>query len=161
MRAPVEWHDLFEEWLSTLPAGEKAKYKDYIKEMYFLLDGNLYGRCTARSVYRNELEAIICERIDPQRYQFQRGVNKGPCLFRCLKTGVHHVDGIRAAGPAEVLADLFEKEFPAVEFLGRTKIRTKDAIVTVPDAKHRKAIIAAAGIIPRKTAQKFRASSSI
>ena len=63
--------------------------------------------------------------------------------------------------PADVLADLFEKEFPkycevqagelekegtAVEFLGRTKIRTKDAIVTVPDAKHRKAIIAAAGI---------------
>ena len=163
VRAPVEWHDLFEEWLSTLPAGEKAKYKECFKEMYFRLDGNLYGRRTAGSVYRNELEAIICEKIDPQRYQFQRGV-KDPCVFRCLKTGVilvHHVDDIRAAGPADVLADLFEKEFPkycevqagelekegtAVEFLGRTKIRTKDAIVTVPDAKHRKAIIAAAGI---------------
>ena len=33
-----------------------------------------------------------------------------------------------------------------MEFLGRTKIRTKDAIGTVPDVKHRKAIIAAAGI---------------
>ena len=148
VRAPVEWHDLFEEWLSTLPAGEKAKYKDCFKEMCFRLDGNLYGRRTAGSVYRNEL---------------QRGV-KDPCVFRCLKTGVilvHHVDDIRAAGPADVLADLFEKEFPkycevqagelekegtAVEFLGRTKIRTKDAIVTVPDAKHRKAIIAAAGL---------------
>jgi len=163
VRAPVEWHDLFEEWLSTLPAGEKVKYKDSFKEMYFRLDGNLYGRRTAGSVYRNELEAIICEKIDPQRYQFQRGV-KDPCVFRCLKTGViliHHVDDIRAVGPADVLADLFEKEFPkycevqagelekegtAVEFLGRTKIRTKDAIVTVPDVKHRKAIIAAAGI---------------
>jgi len=39
-----------------------------------------------------------------------------------------------------------EKEGTAVEFLGRTKIRTKNAIVTVPDAKHRKAIIAAARI---------------
>ncbi len=80
--------------------------------MYFRLDD--IGRRTAGSVYRNELEAIICERIDPQRYQFQRGV-KDPCLFRCLKTGVilvHHVDDIRAAGPAEVLADLFEQEFP-------------------------------------------------
>ena len=83
--------------------------------MYFRLEGNLNGRRTAGSVYRNELEAIICERIDPQRYQFQRGVN-GPCLSPCLKTGVilaHHVDDIRAAGPAEVLADLFEKEFPS------------------------------------------------
>ena len=170
VRAPVEWHDLFGEWLSTLPAGEKAKYKDSFKEMYFPLDGNLYGRRTAGSVYRNELEGIICERIDPQRYQFQRGV-KDPCLFRCLKTGVilvHHVDDIRAAGPAEVLADFFEKEFPkycevqagelemegtAVEFLGRNKIRTKDAIVTVPDAKHRKAIIAAAGITAKDRAE--------
>ena len=33
VRAPVEWHDLFEEWLSTLPAGEKVKYKDSFKEM--------------------------------------------------------------------------------------------------------------------------------
>ena len=31
VRAPVEWHDLFEEWLSTLPAGEKVKYKDSFK----------------------------------------------------------------------------------------------------------------------------------
>ena len=177
VRAPVEWHDLFEEWLSTLPAGEKVKYKDSFKEMYFRLDGNLYGRRTAGSVYRNELEAIICEKIDPQRYQFQRGV-KDPCVFRCLKTGViliHHVDDIRAVGPADVLADLFEKEFPkycevqagelekegtAVEFLGRTKIRTKDAIVTVPDVKHRKAIIAAAGITAKDRSDSERTARS-
>ena len=40
-----------------------------------------------------------------------------------------------------------------MEFLGRTKIRTKDAIVTVPDAKHRKAIIAAAGITAKDRAE--------
>lgn len=39
-----------------------------------------------------------------------------------------------------------------MEFLGRTKIPTKDATVTVPDAKHRKAIIAA-GITPKDCAE--------
>ena len=34
VRAPVQWHDLFEEWSSTLPAGKKAKYKDcYLKKL--------------------------------------------------------------------------------------------------------------------------------
>ena len=40
-----------------------------------------------------------------------------------------------------------------MEFLGRAKIRTKGAIVTVPDAKHRKAIIAAAGITAKDRAE--------
>ena len=40
-----------------------------------------------------------------------------------------------------------------MEFLARTNIRTKDAIVTVPDAKHRKAIIAAAGITAKDRAE--------
>ncbi len=144
VRTPIEWYDLFEEWLSTLPAGEKAiKYKDSFKEMYIRLDGKLYGHRTAGSVYRNEVEAIICERIDPQRYQFQRGV-KDPCLSRCLKTGVilvHHVDDIRAAGPAEVLADLFEKEFP----------KYCEVQAGEPSSQQR--------VSPRKTVQKFRASS--
>ena len=33
-----------------------------------------------------------------------------------------------------------------MEYLGRTKIRTKDAIITVPDERHYKAVISAAGI---------------
>ena len=60
------------------------------------------------------------------------------CQDRCYPDTV---DDIRAVGPADVLADLFEKEFAkyceaqaveleqegtAVDFLGRTKIRTKD-----------------------------------
>lgn len=53
----------------------------------------------------------------------------------------------------EVHAQELEKEGTAVEFLGRTKIPTKDATVTVPDAKHRKAIIAAAGITPKDCAE--------
>ena len=75
-------------------------------------------------------------------------------MFRSTKTGIillHHIDDIRAAGPEQALAQLFEKELPrhcevqageleregtAVEYLGRTKIRTSDAIITVPDERH-------------------------
>ena len=163
VRAPVEWHDLFLEWLETLNPQERAWYKEHFKEIHFRLDGNLYGRRTAGSVYRNELEEILCSRVDPQQYAFVRG-QKDPCVFRCTKTGIillHHIDDIRAAGPEEALAQLFEKELPrhcevqageleregtAVEYLGRTKIRTKDAIITVPDDRHYKAVISAAGI---------------
>ena len=134
--------------------------------MCFRLDGNLYGRRTAGSVYRNELEEIVCSRVDPQRYAFVRG-QKDPCIFRCTKTGIvllHHVDDIRAAGPSEALAHLFEQELPrhcevqagelekegtAVEYLGRTKVRSEDAILTIPDEKHRQAVISAAGISAR------------
>ena len=53
---------------------------------------------------------------------------------------LHHIDGIRAAGPEKTLAQLFEKELPrlcevqageleregtAVEYLGRTKIQQR------------------------------------
>ncbi|CAL1147466.1 unnamed protein product [Cladocopium goreaui] len=106
--------------------------------MCFRLDGNLYGRS-----------------------------QKDPCIFRCTKTGIvllHHVDDIRAAGPSEALTHLFEQELPrhcgvqagelekegtAVEYLGRTKVRSEDAILTIPDEKHRQAVISAAGISAR------------
>ena len=117
-------------------------------------------------MYRNELEEIVCSRVDPQRYAFVRG-QKDPCIFRCTKTGIvllHHVDDIRAAGPSEALAHLFEQELPrhcevqagelekegtAVEYLGRTKVRSEDAILTISDEKHRQAVISAADISAR------------
>ena len=166
MRAPVEWHDIFLEWLETRSPELKDWYKDSFKELFFRLDGNLYGRRTAGSVYRNELEEILCSRVDPQRYAFTRG-EKDPCVFRCDKSGViliHHIDDIRMAGPKEAVNHLVEVEMPkhcevqagelesegtAVEYLGRTKVRTKDAIITIPDEKHIKAVIAAAGISAR------------
>ena len=87
MRVPVEWHDIFLEWLETRSPELKDWYKDSFKELFFRLDGNLYGRRTAGSVYRNELEEILCSRVDPQRYAFTRG-EKDPCVFRCDKSGV-------------------------------------------------------------------------
>eukprot|EP00435_Cladocopium_sp_Y103_P033676 s735_g8.t1 len=96
----------FLEWLKEVDPADRQWYKDRFKEMCFRLDGNLYGRRTAGSVYRNELEEIVCSRVDPQRYAFVRA-QKDPCIFRCTKTGIvllHHVDDIRAAGPSEALA---------------------------------------------------------
>ena len=65
VRAPIEWHDLFLERLETLNPQERAWYKSASREFYFRLDGNLYGRRTAGSVYRNELEEILCSRVAP------------------------------------------------------------------------------------------------
>ena len=145
---------------------DRQWYKDRFREMCFRLDGNLHGRRTAGSVYRNELEEIVCSQVDPQRYAFVRG-QKDPCTFRCTKTGIvllHHVDDIRAAGPPGALAHLFEQELPRhcevqagelekegteVEHLGRTKVRSEDAILTIPDEKHRQAVISAADISAR------------
>ena len=80
VRAPVEWHGLFLEWLKTLNLQERAWYKERFKEIYLRLDGNLYGRRTAKSVYRNELEEILCSRVGPQQCAFVRG-QKDPCVF--------------------------------------------------------------------------------
>ena len=147
MRPPVEWYEIFLNWLETLPASERSWYEDSFKEIFFRLDGNIYGRRTAGSVYRNELEEILCSRVDPQRYAFVRG-EKDPCVFRCAKSRIiliHHIDDIRLAGPkaalehfvdmpkhCEVQAGELESEGTAVEYLGRTKVRTKDAIITIP-----------------------------
>ena len=46
----------------------------------------------------------------------------------------------------EVQVGPLEKEGTTVEFLGRTKVRTKDAILTIPDEKHQQAIWHALGI---------------
>ena len=77
---------------------------------------------------------------------------------------IHHIDDIRMAGFKEAVNHLVEVEMPrhcevqagelesegtAVEYLGRTKVRTKDAIITIPDEKHIRAVIAAAGISAR------------
>ena len=43
MRAPVEWHDIFLEWLETFSPELKNWYKDSFKELFFRLDGT----CTA------------------------------------------------------------------------------------------------------------------
>ena len=104
VRAPVEWYDLFQEWLATLPPADRSRYQYRFRHVLVRLDGNLYGRRTAGSVYQGELEEIMIGKFG-KRFQFERGV-KDPCVFRCKKTNVvltHHIDDIRVAGPVEHL----------------------------------------------------------
>ena len=59
IRAPPEWWDIFVEWSDQLPKAERELYKTRFRDVWFRLDGNLYGRRTAGSVYRDELEEVL------------------------------------------------------------------------------------------------------
>ena len=65
------------------------------------------------------------------------------------KEAVNHLVEVEMPKHCEVQAGELESERTAVECLSRTKVRTKDAIITIPDEKHIKAVIAAAGISAR------------
>ncbi|CAE7320371.1 RE2 [Symbiodinium pilosum] len=54
MRAPPEWRPLYDEWVREISPAQRIPFEDVV----FRLDGNLYGRRTAGSVYRDELEEI-------------------------------------------------------------------------------------------------------
>ena len=104
------------------------------------------------------------------RFEFKRGV-KDPCVYHCSRTDVtllHHIDDIRCVGPdnqinylvdeeiskhCEIEAGPLESQGIAVEVLGRTKIRLEDAILTVPDEKHARNVIAALGLQPGDKSQ--------
>ena len=162
VRAPPEWWPIFQEWVKAQPVGMQAKMLQDFSRYVFRLDGNLYGRRTAGSVYRDELEQILCDRLAPE-FQFKRGV-KHPCVYRCEKSQVvlvHHIDDVRCAGPTATLNRLIDELIPkfceiqsgpleaegvAVEVLGRTKTRLKGAVLTAPDPRHTSNILQALGI---------------
>ena len=112
VRAPVEWYELFQEWLATLPPADRSRYQHRFRDVLFRLDGNLYGRRTAGSVYRDGLEEIMIGKFT-KRFHNERGV-KNPCVSRCKKTYVvliHHIDDIKAAGPEEHLNSFLARNF--------------------------------------------------
>lgn len=80
MRAPPEWRPLFEEWVSQQPwtPAQIAEAKAPFADSLFRLEGNPYGRRTAGSVYRDELEDILCTKPKPE-FEFKRGV-RDPCV---------------------------------------------------------------------------------
>ena len=166
MRPPPEWRPIWEEWVREQPPAQQARLWGQFSEMLFRLDGNLYGRRTAGSVYRDELEEVLCVKLkETGRYDFRRGV-KDPCVYRCLKTGivvVHHIDDGRCAGNAASLNKLLDEDLAAhceittgpleaegvsVEVLGKTKTRLPGCILTAPDPKHAENIIKALGLKP-------------
>ncbi|CAE7772847.1 unnamed protein product [Symbiodinium sp. CCMP2592] len=164
MYAPVEWRELFDQWVLEQPAKDQQWYRDHFRDFVFRVDGNLYGRRTAGSVYRDELEEVLTGKL-AKDYDFQRGV-KDPRVYLDRRSGLillHHIDDIRVAGPKAVLkfteVDLpthceitvgeLEEPGTAVEVLGRTKVRTEDSILTLPDSKHAENVCEQLGIGPK------------
>ncbi|CAE7501560.1 PARP6, partial [Symbiodinium sp. KB8] len=162
MRPPPEWRPIWEEWVREQPPADQARLWGQFNEMLFRLDGNLYGRRTAGSVYRDELEEVLCVKLkETGRYDFKRGV-KDPCVYRCLKTGivvVHHIDDGDAASlnklldedlaaHCEITTGPLEAEGVSGEVLGKTKTRLPGCILTAPDPKHAENIIKALGLKP-------------
>ena len=93
-------------------------------------------------------------------HRFQRG-KRDPIAYTCSKKlaprSCHHVDDLRVGAAAADLDFLLSKkglgeylemkvgkvETPGtkVNVLGRTKVRTHDALLTLPEAKHRDNIL--------------------
>ncbi|CAE7226937.1 unnamed protein product [Symbiodinium sp. CCMP2592] len=165
MYAPVEWRELFDQWVLEQPAKDQQWYRDHFRDFVFRVDGNLYGRRTAGSVYRDELEEVLTGKL-AKDYDFQRGV-KDPCVYLDRRSGLillHHIDDIRVAGPKAAVLKFTEVDLPthceitvgeleepgtAVEVLGRTKVRTEDSILTLPDSKHAENVCEQLGIGPK------------
>ncbi|CAE7807065.1 unnamed protein product [Symbiodinium sp. CCMP2592] len=157
VRPPPEWRPIWEEWVRAQPPAQQPELWESFDQMLFRLDGNLYGRRTAGSVYRDELEELLCVKV--------WGRTHG-CVYRCLKTGiviVHHIDDGRCAGDAAALDRLLDEDLCAhceittgplegegvsVEVLGKTKTRLHGCILTAPDPKHAENIIKALGLKP-------------
>ncbi|CAE7273855.1 unnamed protein product [Symbiodinium sp. CCMP2592] len=144
MHAPVEWRELFDQWVLEQPTKDQQWYRDHFRDFVFRVDGNLYGRRTAGSVYRDELEEVLTGKLSKD-YDFQRGV-KDPCVFLDRRSGLillHHIDDIR------ITVGELEEPGTAVEVLGRTKVRTEDSILTLPDSKHADNVCEQLGIGPK------------
>ena len=98
-------------------------------------------------------------------FEFKRGV-KDPRVYHCSRTGVtllHHIDDIRCVGPDNQINYLVDEEIPKdceieagpleSQGIAVPKIRLEDAILTVPDEKHARNVIAALGLQPGDKSQ--------
>ncbi|CAE8654540.1 unnamed protein product [Polarella glacialis] len=169
MRPPKEWMPVFKTWLSSQPKEVQQKYAGAeLRDICWQFVGNLYGRRTAGAVYRDELEYVMVEKPKDHGFRFARG-RRDPCVYRCATTGttiVHHVDDFRATGSVKDLTRLFDTELAGylklkkgareevgtkVDVLGKTKLRTEDAVVTLPDEKHADNIVALLGLQAAKS----------
>ena len=68
------------------------------------VDGNIYGRQPAAAAYRQELENILLNKLDPTKYKFQRG-RIDACVYHCKISGViliHHIDDFDVCGLTKV-----------------------------------------------------------
>ncbi|CAE7521947.1 RE1 [Symbiodinium sp. CCMP2592] len=140
VRPPPEWRPIWEEWVRAQPPAQQPELWESFDQMLFRLDGNLYGRRTAGSVYRDELEELLCVKLkETGRYDF-RCAGDAAALDRLLDEDL--------CAHCEITTGPLEAEGVSVEVLGKTKTRLPGCILTAPDPKHAENIIKALGLKP-------------
>ncbi|CAE8609616.1 unnamed protein product, partial [Polarella glacialis] len=125
VRPPKKWMPVFKTWLSSQPKEVQQKYAGAeLRDICSQLVGNLYGRRTAGAVYRDELEYVMD-------------------LTRLFDTEL--------AGYLKLKKGALEEVGTKVDVLGKTKLRTEDAVVTLPDEKHTDNIVVLLGLQAAKS----------
>ena len=165
-RPPKEYQQHFQEWLRSQPSDVQRKFEgvDLFKDVVLeLLENknveNLYGRRPAGSNYGKEFEQVVTEKKATKGHRFQRG-KRDPIAYTCSKIGATILrprrrpacrSGRRRSRFSVVQKGLGEYldmkvgkvETPGtkVNMLGRTKVRTHDALFMLPENKHRDNIL--------------------
>ena len=169
LRPPQEWLNDYEAWLATQNPKVQRELANVPKQpIVWQVDGNIYGRQPAAAAYRQELEHILLNKLDPSQYKFQRG-RIDACVYHCKISGIiliHHIDDFDVCGPAEAVKNLLENQLPKFgcklkvgelegmegesgtlsEYLGREKYTIDDCVVTKPNDKHVQNILGKLGM---------------
>ena len=169
LRPPQEWLDGYESWLAKQSPKVQQDLANVPKQhIVWQVDGNIYGRQPAAAAYRQELENILLNKLDPTKYKFQRG-RIDACVYHCKISGViliHHIDDFDVCGPEEAVNNLLKNQFPkfgcklkvgelegvegesgtSSEYLGREKYTIDPCVVTKPNDKHVQNILGKLGM---------------
>ena len=91
LRPPQEWLNEYEAWLAVQDQKLQRELANAPKQhIVWQVDGNIYGhgRQPAAAAYRQELENILLNKLDPAKYKFQRGWIDA-CVYHCRKFWSH------------------------------------------------------------------------
>ncbi|CAE7237800.1 true, partial [Symbiodinium sp. CCMP2592] len=142
-----------------------------------LADPPLTNHQGERDAWVGQVTDLLDRMLDPKQVeqarkeQLRKLWDRGQsgCVFLDRRSGLillHHIDDIRVAGPKAAVLKFTELDLPqhceitvgeleepgtAVEVLGlgRTKVRTEDSILTLPDSKHAENVCEQLGIGPK------------
>jgi hypothetical protein len=94
--------DEYEAWLAVQDQKLQRELANVPKQhIVWQVDGNIFGRQPAAAAYRQKLENILLNKLDPAKYKFQGGWIDA-CVYHCKNSGVtlvHHIDDFDVRGP--------------------------------------------------------------
>ena len=115
MKPPEECLEEYDEWLLMQSKELQEELRDLPKsEIFWQVNGNLYGRQSAAAQYRDRLDAILTEGLPKDKYEFTRG-QIDACVYKCKKTGTvldQDIDDFDICGPESVIQDLLMIQLP-------------------------------------------------